>query len=72
MINSAAAVAASTQSSTPVPRHPDLRRISLEASPRGREEVFDSPASIREPLPIFEEPESKVEPTPTQSDTSIP
>jgi len=63
MFNSAAAaaVAASTVSSTPVPRHPDLHRVSLEASPRGREEVYDSPASIREPLPIFEEPESMVE-----------
>ena len=59
MFNSAAA--ASTVSSTPVPRHPDLHRVSLEVSPRGREEIYDSPMSIREPLPIFEEPESMVE-----------
>jgi hypothetical protein len=70
MFNSAAAVAASTVSSTPVPRHPDLRRISLDASPRGREETFDSPASIREPLPILEEPGSKVELT--QPDAPMP
>jgi len=60
MFNTAAA-ASTVSSSTPVPRHPDLPRISLEASPRGREETFDSPASIREPLPIFEEPESRVD-----------
>lgn len=61
MFNSTAAAAAaadSTVSSTPVPRHPDLHRVSLGPSPRGREEIYDSPASVREPLPIFEEPES--------------
>jgi len=62
MFNSNAAIAAaSTVSSTPVPRHLDLHRVSLETSSRGREEIYDSPASIREPLPIFEEPEGTVE-----------
>jgi hypothetical protein len=62
MFNSTAAMAAaSTVSSTPVPRHPDLHRVSLEAAPRGREEIYDSPSSIREPLSLFEEPESALE-----------
>lgn len=45
----------------PVPRHSDLHRVSLDASPRGREDTFDSPGGIPEPLPIFEEPETRVE-----------
>jgi hypothetical protein len=62
----ATAAASRPVSSTPVPRHPtsrhsDLHRVSMEASPRGREEIFDSPAGIHEPLPIVEEPESRVE-----------
>ena len=67
MFNSKAATSRpTTVSSTPVPLHPtsrhrDLHRFSLEASPRGREESFDSPIDIHEPLPIFEEPESAVE-----------
>lgn len=43
----------------PTPRHSDLHRVSLDASPRG--ETFDSPGGIPEPLPIFEEPESRME-----------
>jgi len=71
MFNSTAAIAAaSTVSSTPMPRHPDLHRVALEASPRGREEIYDSPASFREPLPIFEEPESTMELA--QRDASTP
>ena len=65
----AAAAAGSTVSSTPVPRHPDLHRVSLGPSPRGREEIYDSPASVREPLPIFEEPESMEH---AQRDASTP
>ena len=53
-----------------MPRHPDLHRVALEASPRGREEIYDSPASFREPLPIFEEPESTMELA--QRDASTP
>jgi len=45
-------------------RHPDLHRISLGlGSPAlGREDIFDSPASIQEPLPIVGDFESRVEP----------
>ena len=69
MFNSTAAIAAaSTVSSTPVPRHPDLHRVSLEASSRGREEIYDSP--VREPLSIFEEPESMVEHAQREASTS--
>jgi hypothetical protein len=56
-----------SSTSTPVQHHPssrppDLHRISLEASPRGREETFvDSPLLVHEPLPSFEEPEIRVE-----------
>ncbi|KAI0001700.1 hypothetical protein BJV77DRAFT_9482 [Russula vinacea] len=56
----------------PQPCHPRLfhfthitspRPTSLlfRGVPRGREESFDSPIDIHEPLPIFEEPESAVE-----------
>jgi len=63
MFNSAAAPA-STVSSTPVPRRPDLHRISLGASSHGREEIFDSPGSVQGPLPVLEEPENRVGPAP--------
>ncbi|KAI9460511.1 hypothetical protein BJY52DRAFT_257721 [Lactarius psammicola] len=43
-------------------RHPDLRRISSDTSIRGREEIFDSPASLQAPLPNVQEPESDAEP----------
>ncbi|KAH9968634.1 hypothetical protein BC827DRAFT_1151863 [Russula dissimulans] len=46
----------------PNPRHLNLHRISLGSSARGREDIFDSPASIQEPLPIVGDPESRVEP----------
>jgi hypothetical protein len=69
MFNAAAAASPSTTASTtPAPRRPnlhhsDLRRVSVEGStPRGREGIFDSPASIQEPLPLFEEPEGRAEP----------
>lgn len=42
-------------------RHPDLHRISSDASVRGREEIFDSPASFQAPLPHVQEPESDAE-----------
>jgi hypothetical protein len=42
-------------------RHPDLHRISSDASARGREEIFDSPASFQAPLPHVQEPESDAE-----------
>ncbi|KAH9065817.1 hypothetical protein EDB87DRAFT_1679521 [Lactarius vividus] len=42
-------------------RHPDLRRISSDASVRGQEEIFDSPASLQAPLPNVQEPESDAE-----------
>lgn len=46
----------------PTLRAPDLHRISLEPSPRGREDIFvDSPLAIHEPLPSLEEPEIRVE-----------
>jgi hypothetical protein len=49
----------------PTPRPPDLRRVSLEASPRGREEIFvDSPLAIHEPDPSLEEPEIRVDHAP--------
>jgi len=56
-----------SSTSTPVRHHPtsrplDLRRVSLEASQRGREDIFvDSPLAIHEPLPGLEEPEIRVE-----------
>ncbi|KAI0304557.1 hypothetical protein BC826DRAFT_569 [Russula brevipes] len=70
MFNAAAAASPSTTASTtPAPRRPsfrhsDLHRVSVEGSTtRGREGIFDSPASIQEPLPHFEEPEgSRVDP----------
>jgi len=42
-------------------RHPDLRRISSDISVRGREEIFDSPASLQAPLLNVQEPESDAE-----------
>ena len=54
-------------SSMPVRRHPtmrppDLHRVSLEASSRGREDIFvDSPLGIHEPLPSLGEPETRAE-----------
>ncbi|KAN0133188.1 hypothetical protein V8E53_008912 [Lactarius tabidus] len=42
-------------------RHPNLHRISSDASVRGPEEVFDSPASFQAPLPHVQEPESDAE-----------
>lgn len=46
----------------PTSRPPDLHRVSLEASPRGREEFFiDTPLATHEPLPSLEEPEIRVE-----------
>ncbi|KAH9081726.1 hypothetical protein EDB83DRAFT_2512576 [Lactarius deliciosus] len=42
-------------------RHPDLRRISSDASVRGHEEIFDSPASLQAPLPNVQESESDAE-----------
>lgn len=76
MFHSTAATPRSpTVSTTPMPRnptlrHPDLHHIYLEVPSRGREEAFDSPASIQEPLPIFEDLESKAEPA--QLDSSVP
>jgi hypothetical protein len=70
MFNSTVATSRpATVSSTPIPLHPtsrhlDLHRISLEASPRDREESFDGSADIHESLPIFEEPKSSVERAP--------
>ena len=67
--------ATASSSATPVRHHPtsrplDLHRVSVEASPRGREEVFvDSPLVIHEPLPGPEEPEIRVEHAPP--DTSV-
>ena len=59
------AASRTTTMSTAVPlarhstlRHPDLRRISSDTSIRGREEIFDSPASLQAPLPNVQEPES--------------
>ncbi|KAI0257216.1 hypothetical protein BJV78DRAFT_1277781 [Lactifluus subvellereus] len=55
-VNLAAASHPTTGTSTPVPPtlcHPHLRRISSEASIRGREDLFDSPASLQGPLPTF-------------------
>ena len=46
----------------PTLRPPDLHRVSLEASPRGREELLvDSPLAIHESLPSLEEPETRAE-----------
>jgi hypothetical protein len=42
-------------------RHPDFRRISSDTSVHGREEIFDSPASVQAPLPHVLEPESDAE-----------
>ncbi|KAF8506782.1 hypothetical protein F5888DRAFT_33647 [Russula emetica] len=59
-----------TVSSTPVRHHPtsrppDLHRVSLEASARGREDIFvDSPLVSHEPLSSLEEPETRVEHAP--------
>jgi hypothetical protein len=68
MFNATAAAASrpTTVSTTPVPLHPtsrhsDLHRVTLETSPGGREEIFDSPVGMHEPLPIVEEPESRLE-----------
>ena len=70
MFNSAVAATTphpTTVSSTPVRHQPtsrptDLHRVSREASPRGREEVFvDSPLATHEPLPSFEEHETTAE-----------
>lgn len=72
VFNSAVAAATSHpttgSSSTPVRRRPTsrppdlLHRVSVEASPRGREDFFvDSPLVIHEPLPSPEEPETRVE-----------
>ena len=62
------AASRSTTTSTPAPlarhstlRHPVLRRISSDTSDRGREEIFDSPASLQVPLPNVQEPESNAE-----------
>lgn len=49
----------------PTLRAPDLHRVSLEASPRGREDMFfDSPLAIHEPLSSLEGPEIRVEHAP--------
>ena len=49
----------------PTSRPPDAHRVSLEASPGGREEFFvDSPLALHEPLPSPEEPETRVERAP--------
>lgn len=58
-----------SSTSTPAGRHPtsrppDLRRVSLEASPRGREDFFDTPLAVHEPLPSLDEPEIRVEHSP--------
>ena len=42
-------------------RHPDFRRISSDTSVHGREEIFDSPASVQSPLLHVQEPESDAE-----------
>lgn len=42
-------------------RHSNLRRISSDTSVRGREEIFDSPASFQAPLPHSQELESDAE-----------
>jgi len=67
MFSSAGAASRSTLMAPTPPRHPNLRPsalrpISLGSSARGREEIFDSPASIQELLPIVGDPESRVEP----------
>ncbi len=70
MFNSGVAASShpTTVSSTPVRHHPtsrppDLRRLSLEASPLGREEVFfDSPLAVHEPIPFHEPLPSREEP----------
>jgi hypothetical protein len=71
VFNSAVAAATSHpttgSSSTPVRRRPtsrppDLHRVSLEASPRGRDDfLVDSPLFIHETLPSPEEPETRME-----------
>jgi hypothetical protein len=69
MFNSAVATTPhpTTMSSAPVRHQPtsrptDLHRVSLEASPRGREEVFvDSPLATHDPLPSFEDPGTRSE-----------
>ncbi|KAI9512506.1 hypothetical protein F5148DRAFT_1162233 [Russula earlei] len=70
MFNSGAAVSRSSMVSTTPPRHPTLRRIFSDGPPSGREEFFDSPASIQGPLPIPEDKESRTEPG--QSDAPMP
>ena len=66
-VNFTAASRSTTMSTTaPLARHstlrqPTLRRISSDASVRGREEIFDSPATFQAPLPHVQEPESDAE-----------
>ena len=56
-VNLATASYPATGTSTPVRRptlrHDYLRRISSEASIRGHEDTFDSPASLQGPLSTF-------------------
>lgn len=59
-VNFAATSRSMTEMSTPVQHHPmrpsHLHRISSEASVHGREESFDSPASLQMPLPSVTRP----------------
>jgi hypothetical protein len=75
-VNFAATSRSMTEMSTPVQRNPmrpsHLHRISSEASVHGREESFDSPASLQVPLPSVAGPSGAGAAPSAQPDAEVP